>query len=54
MKIVKNNDEILNYTGNFGCFTKNGELIKYSETRGDYVELNFIGNKVRFYTHVNA
>ena len=54
MKIVKNNDEILNYTGNFGTFSKEGETIKYSETRGDYVELNFTGTKVRFYTHTNA
>ena len=54
MKIVKNNDEILNYIGNFGTFSKEGEMIKYSQNKGDYVELNFIGNKIRFYSHTNA
>lgn len=51
---IKNNNEKLNYVGNFGTFTKEGQLIKFSQNKGDYVELNFIGNKVRFYTHINA
>lgn len=51
---IKNDNEKLNYVGNFGTFSKEGEIIKYSQNKGDYVELNFIGNKVRFYTHTNA
>ena len=51
---IKNDNEKLNYVGNFGTFPKEGEIIKYSQNKGDYVELNFIGNKVRFYTHTNA
>ena len=51
---IKNDNEKLNYVGNFGTFSKEGEIIKYSQNKGDYVELNFIGNKVRFYTHINA
>ena len=51
---IKNDNEKLNYVGNFGTFLKEGETIKYSQNKGDYVELNFIGNKVRFYTHTNA
>ena len=51
---IKNDSEKLNYVGNFGTFLKEGETIKYSQNKGDYVELNFIGNKVRFYTHTNA
>ena len=51
---IKNDNEKLNYVGYFGTFSKEGETIKYSETRGDYVELNFTGTKVRFYTHTNA
>lgn len=54
MQIIKNDNENLYYVGNFGTFIKENENIKYSETKGDYVELNFIGNKVRFYTHTNA
>ena len=51
---IKNDNEKLNYVGNFGTFSKEGEIIKYSQNKGDYVELNFIGNKVRYYTHTNA
>ena len=51
---IKNNNEKINYIGNFGTFSKEGEVVKYSQNKGDYVELNFIGNKVRFYTHTNA
>ena len=51
---IKNNNEKINYIGNFGTFSKEGEVIKYSQNKGDYVKLNFIGNKVRFYTHTNA
>lgn len=51
---IKNDNEKLNYIGSFETFSKEGENIKYSQTKGNYVELNFIGNKVRFYTHVNA
>ena len=51
---IKNDNENLNYVGNFGTFSKEGEVVKYSQNKGDYVELNFIGNKVRFYTHTNA
>ena len=51
---IKNNNENINYVGNFGTFTKEGEAIKFSQNKGDYMELNFIGNKVRFYTHTNA
>ena len=51
---IKNDNEKLNYVGNFGTFSKEGEIIKYSQNKGDYVELNFIGNKVRFYSHTNA
>ena len=51
---IKNDNEKLNYVGNFGTFSKEGETIKYSQNKGDYVELNFTGNKVRFYTHTNA
>lgn len=51
---IKNDNKKLNYVGNFGTFSKEGEIIKYSQNKGDYVELNFIGNKVRFYTHTNA
>ena len=51
---IKNNNEKLNYVGNFGTFSKEGKTIKYSQNKGDYVELNFIGNKVRFYSHTNA
>ena len=51
---IKNDNEKLNYVGNFGTFPKEGEIIKYSQNKGDYVELNFTGNKVRFYTHTNA
>ena len=51
---IKNNNEKINYIGNFGTFSKEGETIKYSKNKGDYVELNFTGNKVRFYTHTNA
>ena len=51
---IKNDSEQLNYFGNFVTFIKEGETIKYSATKGDYVELNFIGNKVRFYSHTNA
>ena len=54
MLIIKNDNEKLNYVGNFGTFSKEGETIKYSQNKGDYVELNFTGNKVRFYTHTNA
>ena len=46
---IKNDNEKLNYVGNFGTFSKEGEIIKYSQNKSDYVELNFIGNKVRFY-----
>ena len=51
---IKNDNEKLNYVGDFETFTKEGEIIKYSQNKDDYVELNFIGNKVRFYTHTNA
>ena len=51
---IKNDNEKLNYVGNFGTFSKEGEIIKYSQNKGDYVELSFIGNKVRFYSHTNA
>lgn len=51
---IKNDNEKLNYVGSFGTFSKEGETIKYSQNKGDYVELNFTGNKVRFYTHTNA
>ena len=51
---IKNNNEKINYIGNFGTFSKEGEIIKYSQNKGDYVELSFIGNKVRFYSHTNA
>ena len=51
---IKNDNENINYVGNFEIFTKEGEIIKYSQNKGDYVELNFTGNKVRFYTHTNA
>ena len=51
---IKNDNENLNYVGNFGTFSKEGETIKYSQNKGDYVELNFTGNKIRFYTHANA
>ena len=51
---IKNDNEKLNYVGSFGTFSKEGEIIKFSQNKGDYVELNFIGNKVRFYTHTNA
>ena len=51
---IKNDNEKLNYVGNFGTFSKEGKVIKCSQNKGDYVELNFIGNKVRFYTHTNA
>ena len=51
---IKNDNEKINYVGNFGTFSKEGEIIKCSQNKGDYVELNFIGNKVRFYTHTNA
>ena len=51
---IKNDNKKLNYAGNFGTFSKEGEIIKYSQNKGDYVELNFIGNKVRFYSHTNA
>ena len=51
---IKNDNEKINYVGNFGTFTKEGQIIKFSQNKGDYVELNFIGNKVRFYTHINA
>ena len=51
---IKNDNENLNYVGNFGTFSKEGEVIKYSQNKGDYIELNFIGSKVRFYTYTNA
>ena len=51
---IKNDNKKLNYAGNFGTFSKEGEIIKYSQNKGDYVELNFIGNKVRFYSHTNV
>ena len=51
---ITNNNEGLKYVGNFDIFVKENENIKYSETKGDYVELKFVGNKIRFYTHVNA
>ena len=51
---IKNDNENLNYVGNFGTFSKEGEVIKCSQNKGDYVELNFTGNKIRFYTHTNA
>ena len=51
---IKNDNEKLNYVGNFGTFSKEGEIIKYSQNKGDYVQLSFIGNKVRFYSHTNA
>lgn len=51
---IKNNNEIINYVGNFGSFIKEGKEIKFSNTKGDYLEFSFIGNKVRFYTHTNA
>lgn len=51
---IKNDNEKLNYVGSFGTFSKEGETIKFSQNKGDYVELNFIGNKVRFYSHTNA
>ena len=51
---IKNDNENLNYIGSFGAFSKEGETIKFSQNKGDYVELNFIGNKVRFYSHTNA
>ena len=51
---IKNDNENLNYIGSFGSFSKEGETIKFSQNKGDYVELNFIGNKVRFYSHTNA
>ena len=51
---IKNNNEIINYVGNFGSFIKEGKEIKFSNTKGDYLEISFIGNKVRFYTHTNA
>ena len=51
---IKNDNEKLNYVGKFGTFPKEGETINYSQNKGDYVELNFIGSKVRFYTYTNA
>ena len=30
------------------------KIIKYSQNKDDYAELNFIGNKVIFYSHTNA
>ena len=51
---IKNDNKKINYVGNFGTFSKEGEVIKCSQNKGDYVELNFTGNKVRFYTHINA
>ena len=51
---IKNDNEKLNYVGNFGTFSKEGVAIKYSQNKGDYIELNFIGNKVRFYSHTNT
>lgn len=51
---IKNDNEKLNYVGNFGTFSKEGEVIKFSQNKGDCVELNFIGNKVRFYSHANV
>ena len=51
---IKNDNENLNYVGNFGTFSKEGEVIKCSQNKGDYIELNFIGSKVRFYTYTNA
>ena len=51
---IKNDNEKWNYVGNFGTFSKEGVAIKYSQNKGDYIELNFIGNKVRFYSHTNT
>ena len=30
------------------------KIIKYLQNKDDYAELNFIGNKVIFYSHTNA
>lgn len=54
MQNIRNDNENLYYIGNFDTFIKGNENIKYSETKGDYVKLKFVGNKIRFYTHVNA
>ena len=51
---IKNDNENLNYVGNFGIFSKEEEVIKCSQNKGDYIELNFIGSKIRFYTYTNA
>ena len=47
-------DDAEELNGILSDLVKEGEIIKYSQNKGDYVELNFIGNKVRFYTHTNA
>ncbi len=51
---IKNNDVNLKYFGNWGSFVKENEDIKYSASKGDYVELTFNGTSVEFYTHTNA
>lgn len=35
---IKNDNKKLNYAGNFGTFSKEGEIIKYSQNKGDYME----------------
>ena len=52
--VIKNNDVNLKYFGSWGSFVKENEEIKYSASKGDYVELTFNGTSIEFYTHTNA
>lgn len=52
--IIENNNEALNYVGEFEAFTKENKKIVSSNVKDSYIEFNFTGTGIKYYAHTNA